>query len=89
MQANLTPFLASTWQANLVTHTLPAPLPHPFPQGVSLNELSGLSLTCTPSQQAANQCITNGESTISSLGLNYLNIGQCAGILISYIAICR
>ncbi len=59
--------------------------------GISLNELYGLELHCTPKQlNAAGQCpITKGQQTIDQLGLDYLNIPQCVGILISYIVICR
>lgn len=55
---------------------------------VSLNELTGLVLSCTPAQIASGTVCT-GEQTIDSLDLNYLTIPQCAGILISYIFICR
>ena len=77
----------------LARNSPPTPFPSPPDelQGTSLNELQGLTLTCTPSQRLANgQCpVPDGEYTIKQLGLNYLSIGQCAGILISYIVICR
>ncbi|KAG2438719.1 hypothetical protein HXX76_005264 [Chlamydomonas incerta] len=59
--------------------------------GISLNELTGLELYCTPPQlNAQGKCpITSGEQTINALGLDYLNMGQCAGILVAYIFICR
>ncbi|KXZ51256.1 hypothetical protein GPECTOR_13g743 [Gonium pectorale] len=59
--------------------------------GISLNELHGLELHCTPSQlNSAGKCpITSGEQTIKSLGLDYISIGDCVGILIAYIVICR
>eukprot|EP00198_Chlamydomonas_reinhardtii_P001132 XP_001690467.1 predicted protein [Chlamydomonas reinhardtii] len=58
--------------------------------GISLNELDGLALTCTPAQlDAAGRCpITSGQQTIDALGLDYLTMGQCAGILVAYISIC-
>lgn len=56
--------------------------------GVSLNELQGLKLSCTPLQIAAGTVCT-GEQTIQQLDLNYLTMSQCAGILLSYIFICR
>ncbi|KXZ51257.1 hypothetical protein GPECTOR_13g744 [Gonium pectorale] len=59
--------------------------------GISLNELHGLELHCTPSQlNSAGKCpITSGEQTIKSLGLDYIGIADCVGILIAYIVICR
>ncbi len=59
--------------------------------GISLNELYGLKLHCTPKQlNAAGKCpMTSGQQTIDQLGLDYLTIPQCAGILISYIVICQ
>lgn len=59
--------------------------------GISLNELTGLELTCTPSQLTAKgTCpIPNGDFTINALGLNAYTIPMCAGILIAYIFVCR
>jgi len=58
--------------------------------GISLNELTGLKLTCLDSELKDGVCpITSGEQTIELLGLDYLSIGACAGILIAYIIICR
>ncbi|MEW5315593.1 MAG: hypothetical protein WDW38_007010 [Sanguina aurantia] len=55
------------------------------------NELTGLVLTCTPQQQLADgTCpIPDGETTERQLGLIVLSIGECAGILVSYIFLCR
>lgn len=59
--------------------------------GISQNELDGLTLTCTPQQQKPDgSCpVPSGQFTIDALGLDYITIGDCAGILISYIVICR
>ncbi|GIL62771.1 hypothetical protein Vafri_16946 [Volvox africanus] len=60
--------------------------------GISLNELHGLELYCTPSQlnPKTGQCPTTaGEQTIKALGLDYISIGGCAGVLIGYILFCR
>jgi ATP-binding cassette subfamily G (WHITE) protein 2 len=57
---------------------------------ISLNELRNLTIRCTTSQYVDGVCpITTGEQTIVSLGLDYLNIGSCATILIFYILITR
>jgi ATP-binding cassette subfamily G (WHITE) protein 2 len=55
--------------------------------GISLNELEGLVLSCAG--QGANPCIPNGETTIKSLGLDYINIGGCVGALLAYIIFCQ
>lgn len=60
--------------------------------GISLNELSGLTLTCTPAQLAAagGACpVTSGEQTIMQLGLNRYSMPLCAGVLLVFIAVCR
>lgn len=57
---------------------------------ISLNELRHLKIRCTDSEYVGGVCpITSGEQTITSLGLDYLNIGSCATILIFYILITR
>ena len=58
---------------------------------ISQNELDGLELVCTKGQlNKQGQCpITSGQQTIDRLGLDYLSMGACAGILVSYIIICR
>jgi ATP-binding cassette subfamily G (WHITE) protein 2 len=54
--------------------------------GVSLNELSGLTLICTEKQLVKGVCpITSGEFTIDLLGLDQLTIGSCAGGLVAFI----
>ncbi len=55
--------------------------------GVSLNELTGLVLSCADAGN--NTCIPNGETTIKQLGLNYISIGGCIGTLIAFIIFCR
>lgn len=55
--------------------------------GTALNQLNGLVTSCDP--PAANCKPLNGDSIIDTLGLDYLTIGQCAGILVAYIFICR
>ncbi|GAB4814284.1 hypothetical protein N2152v2_001330 [Parachlorella kessleri] len=57
--------------------------------GISLNELTGLELTCTANDVAKGTCVTSGQQTIDKLGLDYLSIGACAGILVGYIVVCR
>jgi ATP-binding cassette subfamily G (WHITE) protein 2 len=59
--------------------------------GISLNELSGLQLTCTATQlNADGNCpITSGSQTIATLGLDRFTIGACIGALILYIFVCR
>uniref|UniRef100_A0A914P039 ABC transporter domain-containing protein n=1 Tax=Panagrolaimus davidi TaxID=227884 RepID=A0A914P039_9BILA len=56
--------------------------------GIALNELQGLKLSCEDTAPNAN-CIPDGETTIRTLGLDYINIGGCIGCLIGYIIICR
>lgn len=55
--------------------------------GISLNELSGLVLSC--SDAGTNKCIPDGETTIKSLGLDYISIGGCIGALFAFIIFCR
>ncbi|GAX85217.1 hypothetical protein CEUSTIGMA_g12637.t1 [Chlamydomonas eustigma] len=62
--------------------------------GVSHNELEGYQVPCT--SPTGNGCVTVGNSTlvvgntnIQSNGFDYLTMQACAGILISYIVICR
>jgi len=59
--------------------------------GISLNELSGLVLTCTDAQRNAqgNCPIANGEQTIKSLGLDKFTIHMCALILFAMIIFFR
>jgi len=53
--------------------------------GISLNELTDLKLTCTESEIQGNKCISTGETTIKSLGLDYISIGGCIGALFAFI----
>ncbi|CAF2793406.1 unnamed protein product [Rotaria sp. Silwood2] len=55
---------------------------------LSLNELEGLKLTCTASEIALGKCITDGEVTIRDLGLDYISIGGCIGVLFAFIIGC-
>jgi ATP-binding cassette subfamily G (WHITE) protein 2 len=55
---------------------------------ISLSQLNGLVLSCTPAQIASGVECT-GEQTANNLGLNYLTIAECGGILVAYIFICR
>jgi len=57
--------------------------------GVGLNELSGLQLTCTPTQLTASGHCPNGEDTIATLELNKLSIESCAGVLVGMIVFFR
>ncbi|CAF4219034.1 unnamed protein product, partial [Rotaria sp. Silwood2] len=52
---------------------------------LSLNELEDLKLTCTANELAAGKCITEGEVTIRDLGLDYISIGGCIGVLFAFI----
>lgn len=60
--------------------------------GASLNELGGLVLSC-PSNSTGNAtaapCFTNGEYFIEERGYNYISIGGCIGVLLSFIIFCR
>ncbi|KAI9091576.1 hypothetical protein DFS34DRAFT_670001 [Phlyctochytrium arcticum] len=58
--------------------------------GISLNELSGLALRCTPSQLVDGKCpTTSGGQTIKGLGTDKMTIEGCALALIFYIILCR
>lgn len=54
--------------------------------GISLNELQGLDLTCNLSD--VSKCST-GQSKITELGLDYISIGGCIGVLLSMIVLFR
>ncbi len=55
--------------------------------GVALNELDGLTLTCTAAQAAkgGTSCYTTGEAFAEARGYDEYSIGFCAGILVVYI----
>jgi ATP-binding cassette subfamily G (WHITE) protein 2 len=55
--------------------------------GVALNELEGLTLTCTEAQAAkgGTSCYTTGEAFAEARGYDEYSIGFCAGILVVYI----
>ncbi|CAF1013544.1 unnamed protein product [Adineta ricciae] len=57
--------------------------------GASLNELHGLKLTCSEADRVRHSCIEHGEYFIRELGLDYISIGGCIGVLIGYIVLCR
>lgn len=61
--------------------------------GISLNELQGLQLSCTPAELArapGGVCpITSGQQTISLLGLDYMSKTGCALVLLGFIVFCR
>jgi len=63
--------------------------------GISLNELEGLTYTCTDAQRVvvngtSTTCpIVDGQQTISTLGLDFLTVGDCIGVLISFLFFCR
>mmetsp|Transcript_2878 Transcript_2878/g.7606 ORF Transcript_2878/g.7606 Transcript_2878/m.7606 type:complete len:228 (+) Transcript_2878:69-752(+) len=59
---------------------------------IGLNELDGLKLVCTPSEldPIDGSCpVTSGQQTIDKLGLNYISIGGCFGVLLIYIVFVR
>lgn len=55
--------------------------------GISLNELTGLELSCEG--LTSGTCIKTGQQTITSLGLDYISIGGCIGALLAFIIFCR
>ena len=61
--------------------------------GISLNELQGLNYTCTPEQLSPpinGTCpVTSGQQTIDLLGLDYLSIGGCIGVLFGLLVTLR
>ena len=59
--------------------------------GISLNELSGLKLTCTAAQRnSQGACpISTGEQTIASLGFDKFSIRECALVLVAMIIFFR
>jgi len=59
--------------------------------GISLNELHGLVITCTPAQlNAQGVCpISSGEQTIKSLGFDKYTIHECALVLVAMIIFFR
>jgi ATP-binding cassette subfamily G (WHITE) protein 2 len=57
--------------------------------GVTVNELTGLELTCTASDIANNSCYTTGEQIMKSKGYDEFTIGYCVGIGCVYIFGCR
>ena len=57
--------------------------------GTALNELSGLTLTCTQTDRTNGTCWQTGEALILDRGFNYITIGGCVGALFAYIIFCR
>ncbi|CAF5174808.1 unnamed protein product [Rotaria magnacalcarata] len=65
--------------------------------GAALNELEGLRLNCNgvavtivnATYNITAQCTTNGEALIKLRGYEYINIGGCIGVLLSFIIFCR
>ena len=66
--------------------------------GACLNELGGLRLTCpsnstivsnSTSNTTTAVCITDGEYFIGERGYNYISIGGCIGVLLSFVIFCR
>ncbi len=57
--------------------------------GTALNELQGLTLTCTDADRAKFSCTEYGETFIKERGYDYINIGGCIGALLAYIIFCR
>ncbi|PRP87833.1 hypothetical protein PROFUN_04307 [Planoprotostelium fungivorum] len=58
--------------------------------GISINELTGLVITCTDAQRVNGVCpIERGEQTIQNLGFDKFNIGECIGALFAIIIGCR
>ena len=57
--------------------------------GVTVNELSGLKLTCTDSDIAINSCFTTGEQIMVAKGYDKYTIEYCIGIGCVFIFGCR
>jgi ABC-type transport system involved in multi-copper enzyme maturation permease subunit len=59
--------------------------------GISLNEQHGLVLSCTDAQRnAAGRCpVPDGQTTIDNLGLDFISMNGCIGVLFAYIIFCR
>jgi ABC-type multidrug transport system ATPase subunit/ABC-type transport system involved in cytochrome c biogenesis permease component len=57
--------------------------------GVALNELQGLTLSCTDAQRNAAGACPGGEDTIRSLGLDKLTIPICAIVLVGMVILFR
>jgi ATP-binding cassette subfamily G (WHITE) protein 2 len=57
--------------------------------GVSINELTGLKLSCTGAQITAKSCTATGEVIMQQRGYDQYTIDFCAGILVVYIVGCR
>ncbi len=65
--------------------------------GTVLNELEGLQLTCNDTKvtivnatyNITALCTDSGEILIHERGYNYINIGDCIGILLGFIIFCR
>ncbi|CAF1270390.1 unnamed protein product [Rotaria sordida] len=57
--------------------------------GLALNELQGLTLTCTDADRTNASCIETGELFIIERGYDYITIGGCIGVLLGYIIFCR
>jgi ATP-binding cassette subfamily G (WHITE) protein 2 len=57
--------------------------------GVALNELQGLTLSCTDAQRNAAGACPGGEDTIRTLGLDKLTIPICAAVLVGVIVLFR
>lgn len=53
--------------------------------GLSLNELTGLKLTCNENDIRIGRCVTEGEVTIKELGLDYISVGGCIAVLLTMI----
>lgn len=65
--------------------------------GASLNELQGLSLSCeglkvtvfNATYNVSAPCIKTGEVFIQRNGYDYMNIGGCIAVLLSFVVFCR
>lgn len=51
---------------------------------------TNLTLSCSTCTRTAAPCtVTQGTTTIKTLGLDEYTIGECAGVLVAYIIFCR
>eukprot|EP00742_Colponemidia_sp_Colp-10_P009736 GILJ01010646.1.p1 GENE.GILJ01010646.1~~GILJ01010646.1.p1 ORF type:complete len:601 (+),score=87.48 GILJ01010646.1:39-1805(+) len=58
--------------------------------GISLNELSDLSLSCTADQLRNGVCpVTSGMQQLQTLGIDYISMGGCIGALLGFITVSR
>lgn len=53
--------------------------------GIAVNELSGLTLSCSDNEVKSGSCIRTGEAIMAARGYDQYTVSFCAGILVVYI----